>query len=83
MPTYSYRCAEHGVFDQVKRMIEHAEGDCPTCEAVCPQVITRAPGLDMEAMSRIGMPGAWDTVGERITKRHRNAGQHHRPAERK
>jgi hypothetical protein len=30
-------------------------------------------------MSRCGMPGAFETVGDRITKRHRSVPQAHRP----
>jgi len=60
-------------------MADHAEGECPTCQSSCTQVITSAPGLDIEAMAKVGMPGAWETVGDRITKRHRDVQQHHRP----
>ncbi len=75
MPTYSYRCVECGTFDKMQRMIDHARAECPTCESECKQVLTTPPGLDLEAMARAGMPGAWNTVGDRITKRHREAGQ--------
>lgn len=75
MPTYNYRCDEHDVFELVQRMADHAEGECPTCGKVCPQVLTSAPGLDLEAMARVGMPGAYETVGDRITNRHLKAGQ--------
>lgn len=79
MPTYDYKCSKHGYFEQRNRIDDRAEGECPTCGESAPLVVKRAPGLDIEAMSRAGMPGAWDTVGERITRRHRKAGQAHRP----
>jgi len=75
MPTYSYRCEKDGDFELIQRMKDHAEGECPTCGSKCKQVLTSAPGLDLEAMARAGMPGAWETVGDRITKRHVDAGQ--------
>ena len=75
MPTYSYRCTEHGDFDMIQRMADHAAAPCPDCGETAKQVLTSAPGLDLEAMAKIGMPGAWETVGDRITKRHRDAGQ--------
>lgn len=84
MPTYDYKCMEHGYFELQQRIADHAEGVCPTCKEVCPQVVTKVArhGLDLEAMSRIGMPGAFESVGDRITKRHLNAGQVHSPSKR-
>jgi putative FmdB family regulatory protein len=79
MPTYSYKCEDHGYFELKQRMADHAEGTCPTCGVTCGQVMTSPPGLDIEAMARVGMPGAYETVGDRITKRHRSVPQHHRP----
>lgn len=83
MPTYNYRCDDHGVFELEQRMVNHAEGVCPTCETVCKQVLVSPPGLDLEAMAKAGMPGAYETVGDRITKRHRDAGQAHTPTSRR
>ena len=83
MPTYNYKCDEHSYFELEQRMADHAEGECPTCGEVCKQVITAPPGLDLEAMSRCGMPGAFETVGNRITKRHRSVPQAHRPTSRR
>lgn len=82
MPTYDYRCATDGVFSINQRMVDHAKGVCPTCKTVCTQILTSPPGLDIEAMSRIGMPGAFETVGDRITKRHKDAGQFNSPLSR-
>lgn len=78
MPTYNYKCGEHGYFELEQRMADHAAGDCPTCGETCKQVMTSAPMLDIESMARAGMPGAWETVGDRIHKRHRSVSQHHR-----
>ena len=75
MPTYDYRCKEHGAFELFQSMKDHARADCPTCGSGSKQVLTAAPGLDIEAMARAGMPGAFELVGDRITKRHREAGQ--------
>jgi len=83
MPTYDYECAEHGYFELQQRIADHAEGNCPTCGEACKQVIRKVAkhGLDLEAMSRVGMPGAWETVGDRITKRHRSAEQSRKTSE--
>jgi len=77
MPTYDYRCAEHGHFELVQRIAEHAKGKCPTCGSECKQVLLTPPVLDTEAMADIGMPGAFDKSGDRMTKRHLSAGQYH------
>ena len=60
-----------------QRMKDHKYASCPDCGSTCKQVITSAPSLDIEAMAKAGMPSAWDTVGDRITKRHKDAGQAH------
>jgi len=75
MPTYDYRCQEHGVFELKQRMKDHAEGVCPTCGSVCKQAITTAPRPLIEAMADAGCPGAFLTSGDRMTKRHRQADQ--------
>ena len=79
MPLYDYKCPVHGYFEKQQRMADRARAECPTCGESCPQVIAGAPGLDIEAMSRIGMPGAYETVGDRITRRHRSVEQAHKP----
>jgi hypothetical protein len=66
MPTYSYKCSKDGYFDLKQRMADHAEGVCP-----------KAPVLDIEAMANCGMPGAFNMSGDRMTKRHHEAGQDH------
>jgi len=75
MPTYDYKCEEHGYFELVQPMIQHAKGVCPTCLADCKQVLKRAPTLDIEGMADAGCPGAFELSGDRMTKRHRSAGQ--------
>ena len=77
MPTYNYRCDKDGDFELIQRMKDHARADCPTCGSNCKQVMTAPPGLDIEAMARAGMPGAFETVGDRIVARHKAAGQSH------
>lgn len=80
MPLYDYKCSEHGYFEQKNSMADHAKGECPTCGEACPQVILTAPAPMIEAMADAGFPGAFHTSGDRITKRHRNAGQYHTPS---
>ena len=75
MPTYSYRCAEHGLFDEVKRMKDRAKGTCPTCQSESKKVLTKAPDLMIEQMADAGCPGAFMTSGDRMHERHTNAGQ--------
>jgi putative FmdB family regulatory protein len=77
MPTYNYRCEKDGTFELVQRMKDHAKGECPTCRSICPQVLLTPPILDTEAMADIGMPGAFAVSGDRMTKRHQEAGQAH------
>jgi putative FmdB family regulatory protein len=75
MPMYDYRCTEHGDFVQKNRMKDHAKGTCPTCGSDSKQVIKSAPRPLIEAMADAGCPGAFMTSGDRMTKRHRQAGQ--------
>ncbi len=77
MPTYDYRCTEHGLFDKRQRMSKHKSAECPNCGIHCKQVLVAPPGLDIEAMADVGMPGAFALSGDRITKRHRDAGQNY------
>ena len=77
MPTYNYLCSEDGYFELAQRMDDHAKGTCPTCGDTCKQVLLTPPVLDTEAMADIGMPGAFNKSGDRMTKRHKEAGQEH------
>ena len=82
---YDYKCIEHGYFEKRQAMKDRATAECPTCGTPCKQVIISPPTLDIEAMADIGMPGAFEKSGDRITERHRKAGQAHtsRPETRK
>jgi len=75
MPTYSYRCEHHDVFELNQRMKDHAKGVCPTCGSECKQVLQTAPPLMIEQMADAGLPGAFHTSGDRMTQRHREADQ--------
>ena len=75
MPTSDYRCTEHGHFELHQRMSEHASAECPNCGTPCKQVMTAPPGLDIEAMANLGMPGAMDLCEDRLCRRHIGAGQ--------
>lgn len=78
MPTYNYRCTEHGVSEQTHSCAARHEATCPECDKPAKLIHLSAPSLDIEAMARAGMPGAWETVGSRITKRHTSVDQSHR-----
>ena len=75
MPTYEYRCTEHDYFTKQQRIKDHAFGPCPTCGAHSKQVLTAPPGLDIESMADVGMPGAMEISGDRLERRHIQAGQ--------
>lgn len=72
---YDYKCDEHGYFELNQSMDDHAEGECPTCGEVCRQVIRQAPGLDTWQMAKLGYPGAHESVGNDLERRHKAAGQ--------
>lgn len=40
MPTYSYNCEKHGVFDSIKKIAERQEAECPKCGLKCNQAVT-------------------------------------------
>ena len=77
MPRYDYNCKEHGYFEATQPMSLHKSAPCPVCGADSRQVILQAPAPMIEAMADAGMPGAFHTSGDRLTKRHRKAGQYH------
>ena len=77
MPLYDYRCKDHGVFELKQSIKDHARAECPTCGSECKQVLISAATLDIEGMADAGCPGAFETSGNRITKRHVEAGQEH------
>ena len=73
MPLYDYKCVKHGYFEKRQKVKYHAFGDCPVCGVEVGQVQLKPPSLDIEAMADIGMPGAFETSGDRMTKRHMDA----------
>ena len=73
MPLYDYKCKEHGYFEFRQPVKFHAFGPCPTCKAEVAQVLVTPPSLDIEAMADVGMPGAFEVSGDRMTKRHQDA----------
>ncbi len=77
MPLYDYKCEKHGYFEKQQKMVDHARAECPTCEVDCKQVLKGAPQLDIEGMADAGCPGAFFTSGDRMEKRHTEAGQDH------
>ena len=70
MPMYDYRCPDHGYHEQRKRVADREWDPCPKCGKPAPQVLIQPPGLDIEGMADIGMPGAFELSGDRMTKRH-------------
>jgi hypothetical protein len=56
-------------------MKDRAKGNCPTCQSDSKKVITSAPDLMIEQMADAGMPGAEFLSGDRMHKRHIEAGQ--------
>lgn len=77
MPLYDYRCKDHGDFILKQHMEDHARAECPTCGSWSKQVILSAPRPLIEAMADAGCPGAFMTSGDRMAKRHKEAGQSH------
>jgi putative FmdB family regulatory protein len=73
MPLYDYRCNHCGDFEERRRIADRKWGVCPRCFEFAPQVITHAPNLDIEGMADAGCPGAFETSGDRMTKRHLDA----------
>ena len=75
MPVYDYSCEKHGTFELTQKMKDHATGICPECGTTCKQVMLGAPLPLIEAMADAGCPGAFMTSGDRMTARHKAAGQ--------
>lgn len=76
MPLYDYKCSEHGYFEEKNSIADRAKGVCPTCGSDAKLVILGAPRPLIEAMADAGFPGAFETSGNRMTKRHKEAGQY-------
>ena len=79
MPTYDYKCEEHGYFEKAQVPMADCRKDqpCPECNKYSKKVILTAPQPMIEAMADAGCPGAFMTSGDRLEKRHRDAGQQH------
>jgi len=75
MPMYDYKCEQHGYFEQRKRIADREWDVCPQCALPAKQVLISPPGLDIEGMADLGMPGAFELSGDRMEKRHRTADQ--------
>jgi putative FmdB family regulatory protein len=77
MPTYNFKCATHGIFEEVMKISDlewtKNKSPCPTCGDWCNQVIITPPMLDTEGMADAGCPGAFETSSDRMTKRHKDA----------
>ena len=54
---------------------------CHKCDNDAVRVILSAPRPLIEAMADAGCPGALHTSGDRMTKRHHDAGQYHKDSE--
>ena len=40
MPFYEYKCAEHGIFELLRPVDEHADGgNCPACKKLSPRIV--------------------------------------------
>jgi putative FmdB family regulatory protein len=82
MPTYDFKCDEHGYEEIICSVGRRKEQKCSTCGGPVRQVLLSAPRLDQTAMAYAGMPGAIEKQGNYMEKRHRKADQAHRPAQR-
>ena len=80
MPTYDFRCKDHGDEERRCLIAERKEQRCSTCGGKMQQILTSAPKLAEEAMAWAGMPGAIMKQGDRMEKQHRSVDQSHRPA---
>ena len=40
MPMYEYECADHGIFEKIKKISERFSCACPTCGDECEQRLT-------------------------------------------
>jgi len=51
MPLYDYECPEHGQWEEVRRMADHARAPCPSCGRQCRQIITTFPATSATTRS--------------------------------
>lgn len=78
MPTYDFKCEEHGYEERFCKMAESKEQKCSTCGKPVKQVLLKPPMLDTTAMANVGMPGAIEKQGNQMEKRHTSVDQAHR-----
>lgn len=82
MPTYDFKCEEHGYQEIHCGMDHRKEQKCSTCGEPVVQVLLKAPALDQTSMALAGMPGAIEVQGDRMEKAHKQVDQAHRMVER-
>lgn len=78
--TYDYRCLGCGTVEE--RFVRGSASDDQYCE--CEGKMQRllcSPKLDIAGMARAGCPGAVQSTGDAIEKRHRSVDQMHRKAQ--
>ena len=81
MPTYDFRCKQHGEVERICKIAEREEQKCLQCGDLMIQFLSTPPGLDETAMSYLDMPGAVAKHEKRLYKQHRSVDQSHRKAE--
>jgi putative FmdB family regulatory protein len=73
MPVYEYVCEDHGAFEMLRPMSQHAEPcDCPVCGASAPRALLTAPRLGARDQSRMMA----HEVNERSSHEPRRASSH-------
>ena len=78
--TFDFACKACGNVEE--RRVKRDSLDDQTC-TICEGKMARrmaAPRLDIAGMARAGCPGAYETIGNDLEKRHRKVDQHHRKA---
>lgn len=64
MPTYTYRCDEHGRFDARARMAERDEGaSCPSCGSICQRVFCGQADFIIPARLHYAKAGIREVTG--------------------
>ena len=76
---YEHRCENGHVSTHYVRY-EEKEQVCPECETCATRIIS-AHKVDLYGLSKAGCPGAYERVGNDITRRHKSVDQHHRTVE--
>jgi len=73
---YDYKCTGCGriAMDKFVHTNDIDNQPCGYCKSLMKRMVC-APSLDIEGMSKAGCPGAYETHGDRLTKRHKDSGQ--------